>query len=148
MKNVLLATADRHTGAKAEPYFFLFLVLIAVAGVVWQIASTPPPPEATPTPPEPERYESPEFRAARLDYIQKCLNLGVASKVDWGPQPCVWVSPTFYFLPFDEKQTFVGAVYAHCYDGSNAFDEVILRDKFSGKQIGHYSLWSRGLKMK
>lgn len=76
----------------------------------------------------------------RYDLIQKLMNEEVFAKIETPAKaPHVWVAPRFYRLDFDDKQTFLGVVYAYAYDGSDPYDLIILKDSRSGKDIGTFT---------
>lgn len=76
----------------------------------------------------------------RYELIQNLMNERVFAKIETPAKaPHVWVAPRFYALDFDDKQAFVGVVYAYAYDGSDPYDLVVLKDSRSGKDIGTFT---------
>jgi hypothetical protein len=89
---------------------------------------------------------SPEAKAKREKLIQDLLNKEVFQKIEVpGLHPRVWVTPMFYALDFDTKQSFVSVVYAH-YLGDEELGSVNLVDSKTGKNVGRFSVVS-GLEM-
>lgn len=89
----------------------------------------------------------------RLALIEDFINARIFHKVEApGRHPALWVDTRFRLLSFDEKQEFVGAVYAY-YNNTDVLnggtDERIVRilDKYSGKEVGIFGEAWFGLEM-
>ena len=88
----------------------------------------------------------------RKEFIQKLINTGIFSKVDFQERSAtIWVNSSFYLLDFEDKQTFCSVVYT--YVATKAKDDLVnvsLTDALSGKTVGDYGQqWTGfGLKMK
>ncbi len=99
--------------------------------------------------PAPEIDKSPEMQKQREAMIQKLIQQGIFWKVEVpGNLPRLWVRPGFYQLDWDQKQTFVGVVYAYYFDGRGLTDTVRIFDDRTGKEIGDYSQVNPGLRLK
>ena len=84
----------------------------------------------------------------RIVFIDGLIAKGVFKKVEHGKVPKVWVGPEFYLLPFETKQSFVGVVYAYHFEGSHDADVVVLKDYYSGQEVGSFGKAYGGLRMK
>jgi hypothetical protein len=58
--------------------------------------------------------------------------------------PRVWATPTFLSLTFDQKQSFLGVIYAYYLTGT-VDDSVAIIDTITGKEIGRFS--ANGLRL-
>lgn len=58
--------------------------------------------------------------------------------------PRAWATPAFLSLTFDQKQSFLGVIYAYYLTG-NSDDSVAIIDTVSGKEIGRFN--TNGLRM-
>lgn len=86
-------------------------------------------------------------QAGRLKLMEKLGKELVFQKVEVpGNLPRLYVTPRFYTLDFDMKQSFVSVVYAYYFDGKNITDSVRIYDSKSGKEIGGFSM-PGGLKL-
>ena len=73
--------------------------------------------------PKPRVDRSPAKQQGRWAAIQKFIEKGVFTKVGVpGSLPRVHVGPLFYMANFDDKQFFLGVVYAYYFDGSSDLD--------------------------
>lgn len=88
---------------------------------------------------------SPEAQNGREEWIKKMEAMGIFLKLE--DSPFAWVGPAWDGLTFEEKQKAAGVVAAHYYlkNPKNTF--VILKDGYTGKTIGNYSL-DLGLQLK
>ena len=81
--------------------------------------------------------------------IQKLINQGVFIKVEQPAElPHVFVDRAFYSLTFDQKAQFINVVWAYYKTENPRADIVIIKDGYTGKQIGEYAEVYGGLKMK
>ena len=71
----------------------------------------------------------------------------IFQKTEGGQVPKVWVRPGFYILDFDQKQTFLGVVYAYYSVENPTLVVVSIRDAMTNKEIGTFDP-ERGLKLK
>jgi len=108
---------------------------------------------ASETAPTAEKWRQEDMKqSARWNFIQKLVSMGVLHKVDFRHQAAtIWVTPAFYLLDFDTKQSFCSVIYA--YVSTKARSEIVavtLKDRQSGKVVGDYGQqWTGfGLKMK
>ncbi len=94
--------------------------------------------------------KSEKMQADRKKFIEGLIQRGVWGKVTSSPGglPKIWVRPGFYALDFDDKQVFVGVVYAYYFDGKDPLDSVRLIDNNTGKEVGSYNPTLGGLKLK
>jgi len=85
----------------------------------------------------------------RWELIQKLIRAGVFIKVEQPAEfPHVYVGATFYNLTFDEKEQFINVIWAYYKTKNPAADLVVLKDGYTGKEIGKYAEVYGGLKMK
>ncbi len=97
--------------------------------------------------PSPTVDKSPAMQEGRSKLLQKLINAGVFMKTGVpGSLPRVWVARGFYGLTFDQKQSFVGVVYAYYLDGSDKYDSVRVYDGYTNKEIG--SMTTAGLTLR
>lgn len=90
---------------------------------------------------------SPEMQVKRRALIQKLIKEDIFQKVEVpGSLPRVWVRPRFYSANFDEKQSFLGVVYAYHFDRREIGNVVRIFDSLSGKEIGNFT--STGLSLR
>lgn len=128
---------------------FMYLVLRDIAEPSSQPPQRPDRASIPAKPKTPALDKSAAHQQMRKEFIEKLIKTGFFSKVEVpGTLPRVWVTPNFYVLKFDEKQTFIEVVYAYYFDGTRMGDSVRVIDDYSGKEIGTYSLGNPGLKMK
>lgn len=87
-------------------------------------------------------YEDRAKQPYREKLINDMLAEGVFRRIEWGNHNAVaWVDTTFYLLPFEQKQSFCGVIYAFLANKQeNEYVEVLLRDNLSGREIGDYSM--------
>lgn len=100
-----------------------------------------------PTEPDPPRAidKSPEKQAARVQLLGKLQAAGYFGKSECrGSGADVWVQPGFSGLTFEDKQKFVGVVYAWCYDAQKLGQFVRIRSNLTNKEVGMYTA-ERGL---
>lgn len=92
----------------------------------------------------------PEQQQRRKDFIENNLiKYGIIKKVDGGSYPKVWVRSSFYAATFEQKETFMEVIYAYYWpDGGTFLDAIILKDEYTGKEVGSYNPQHGGLKMK
>jgi len=102
------------------------------------------------TPKKPVIPSDPKIQEKRLAFIQQLINDGVFQKVDFPSErlPHVWVTPFFYDLNFDEKQSSINIVYAYSISKNPKLNIVVLFDSKTGKEIGNYAEVYGGLKLK
>ncbi len=90
---------------------------------------------------------SAETQAKRYNYIQELIAKGVILKVEKpSTLPHVWVTPAFYTLDFDMKQTFISVIWTYYIVQDSEATTVRLFDGKTGKQIGTFDQYS-GLKL-
>lgn len=117
----------------------LFLVLLAILGVIIAAAVINPDPPKLPTitPTEANRAKQPERQAL----IQKLISAGIFKAVKTsGPTTArAIVGPAFKRLSFDDKRAFVGVVaeYFRVQDPKRNF--VVLIDWQTNKKVGTFS---------
>lgn len=86
-------------------------------------------------------------QAKRMDTIRELTRLGVFHRLDHQRTvPRLYVGPTWYTVPFEQKQSFAGLVSAYCIVENPNCNLVVLHDWNTGKEIGDMSSW--GLKLK
>ncbi len=84
----------------------------------------------------------------RKALIDKLIAEQVFLKVEMrGLAPRVWVLPRFAQATFDQKQSFISAVYAYYFDGSSVSDFVRVIDGMTGNEIGQFAPASGGLRL-
>lgn len=84
----------------------------------------------------------------RWNLIQKLLNEKIFIKVEKPAQfPHVYVGRIFYSLTFDEKTQFINVVWAYYKTENPRADIVVIKDGYSGKEIGKYAEVYGGLRM-
>lgn len=84
--------------------------------------------------------KSASMQQQRASLIQKLIVGKVFTKTGIpGTTPRVWVGAAFPLLEFDQKQTFVGVVYAYYFDGSDPADTVRVFDGYTDKPIGRFT---------
>lgn len=99
---------------------------------------------ALPQPSVAERAKQPQ----RWDLIQKLINQEIFIKVEQPADlPRVFVGRAFYSLTFDQKAQFINVVYAYYKTENPRANTVIIKDGYTGKQIGKYAEVYGGLKM-
>jgi len=98
-------------------------------------------PSAPPPVARPRIDKSPSKQWERQQLLEKLVKLEAFQKYERVKNGVVaWITPTFYTLDFDQKQNFVGVIYAYYYDGNNPADIVLLVDNKNGKPIGEFTL--------
>ena len=111
-------------------------------------SQSPAPPTSPTRAKTPIIDKSPAMQNKRKKMMQDLIRNGVFEKVTVpGTLPRLWVTPSFYLLDFDTKQSFVSVVYAYYFDGTSYGDVVLIYDNLSGKEVGKYST-VQGLNMK
>lgn len=97
-------------------------------------------PKSTITKPE-------ELQTKRQHMIICLIREGIFDRIEMpGTLPHLWVGPTFMNLDFKTKKSFVEVVYAYYFDRPDRKqieiwgDSVRIKDVFTGKDIGSYSL--------
>ena len=101
-------------------------------------------PESTITKPE-------KLQTKRRDMIVRLIREGIFDRIEMpGTLPRLWVGPSFMNLDFKTKSSFVEVVYAYYFDRPDRKqseiwgDSVRIKDMFTGKEIGSYSLGNLG----
>lgn len=85
----------------------------------------------------------------RREFLQGAIAKGIFTKIEKPfSRPYVWVDAIFMMLSYDQKSTFISVVYAYYFDGSSVSDSVILKNHFTGKEVGTYNRRWMGLKLK
>jgi hypothetical protein len=108
----------------------IVMVLILVAVLLSASCSTSSPTVSQPT-------ADPALQAKRLALIQEGIDRGIFYKFN---ENSVWVKPLFMTLSFDDKQTFVGLVYAYCNGNNPKLDRVFVYDYSTNKIIGSFDI--------
>ena len=99
------------------------------------------------SPREPDETERTKQRK-RLEFIQKLIAQQLFIKVEKPAlYPRVFVGQGFYVLTFDEKAQFINVVWAFYKTEDPKADIVLIKDGYSGKEIGKYAEVYGGLKM-
>lgn len=121
------------------------VLFIIVGGIValamFSLSRNPLPLTATAAPAAPLVSEAEKARQpARWELIQKLISKGVFTKVECraGGLPKLYVGRAFYLLPIDDKKTFVHAVWSYYVTENADSNIVVLRDGYSGKDVGKY----------
>jgi len=86
--------------------------------------------------------KSEETQAKRKVLIQKMIDKGLITKVATSGR--VHVTPRFSTLDFDDKQKFIGVIYAYVHDGRDEFAIVQVFDSRTNKNVGVFTQ-QRGL---
>lgn len=108
---------------------------------------------ASPTTPAPVSIDasidaSAEMQAKRYNFIQDLVAKGIILKFEKpATLPHVWVTPTFYALDFDMKETFISVVWTYYIVQDSKATTVILYDSKTGKQVGVFAKEYGGLKL-
>ena len=86
----------------------------------------------------------------RLKLIDDLIREGVFKSHRRGKSGVVRVvvTPKFKALDFDQKNAFVGVIYAYYFDSTAESNLVIVEDSKTGNDIGSFSSVSAGLRMK
>lgn len=128
------------------------IALVAVLGFLKFMPSEPAPRPAEPPQPAPVAAspppldKSPEAQARRADLIGRLTVQGVFTKTETpGNLPRLFVGPRFHLLDIDDKEKFLGVVYAYFFSGTGPTDLVRVFDGRTGKEIGTFD--RTGLKM-
>jgi len=83
---------------------------------------------------------SPAMQAKRLQLIEQMRQNNIIQKIDIpGTIPHVWVTPVFYALNYDEKNTFIGVIAAYYSAINSSSVALTLYDSRSGKKVGYFS---------
>jgi hypothetical protein len=99
------------------------------------VASKPSTPPAAPT-----VDKSPEKQKEREKLINELQQRGVLGNIECrSAGATAVVGRNFYQLDFETKQSFIGVVYAYCFDGTKDFVGIQLRDIRTNKKIGEFS---------
>jgi hypothetical protein len=89
--------------------------------------------------------KGPEIQADRARFIAQLQAEGVLGKVNCSTYAAdAKVTAAFDALPFDEKQSALGVVYAFCFDSKKLGNFVTLRSQTTNKDLGTYTV-ERGL---
>ncbi len=97
--------------------------------------------QAPVVPSRPAVDKSSVAQAKREQLIQKLIVNRIFLKTGVpGNLPRVWVGAPFYALEFDQKQAFVGVIYAYYFDGFRRDDVVRVFDGYTNKSIGQFTL--------
>lgn len=97
-------------------------------------------PKSSSSPSKPAIDKSPEKEKEREKLINDLQQRGVLGKVECrGSGATAIVGRSFYPLDFDTKQSFVGVVYAYCFDGTKDYVSIQLRDISTNKKVGEFS---------
>lgn len=84
--------------------------------------------------------KSPEMQAGREELIQDLQRRNVFGEIECrSAGATAIVDSVFYSLDFEDKQKFVGVVYAFCFDGTRKYVGVTLRDIRTNKEVGTFS---------
>lgn len=90
--------------------------------------------------PKPAIDKSPDKQNGREKLIADLQQRGVFGKIecrDTGATAVV--GSTFYPLDFETKQSFIGVVYAFCFDGTKDYVAITLRDISTNNKVGEFS---------
>ena len=92
---------------------------------------------------------SPQMQEKRRQFIGKLIDQKIIMKVkqEEGTYPRIHVDRGFYELSFDQKETLMNAVLSYYYAQNPKLKTAILKDGYTGKDIGDFSI-QRGLKLK
>lgn len=160
------ATACPKCGAPQKKPISLFTWLVIVVLSVWAIG-TMTSPSSKPLSEESEASDisrsddqaksslfsskidkSAEAQKKRKELIERLIGRGLFEKIEVpGSLPRLWVTPAFYALEFDSKESFVSVVYAYYFDGDDLSDSVLIFDSKTGKRVGSYSSVNPGLQL-
>lgn len=93
------------------------------------------------TPPHtPAIDKSPEKQKQRGKLLNDLQQRGVLGKIECRKAGATAVvGRNFYQLDFDTKQSFIGVVYAYCFDGTQDHVGIQLRDISTNKKVGEFS---------
>jgi hypothetical protein len=103
--------------------------------------------------PKPEPWitidKSRSMQKERRDLLTKLDGLKVIKAPSKPRADTVHVSvrDRFMALSFEEKDRFMGVLYAYAFDGTSLTDRVVLFDYYTGKEVGQYTLTVPGLEM-
>jgi len=90
-----------------------------------------------------------DIQAKRLDAVRKLTSSGIIYKLEKPGLFChLWVGPPFASLPFDDKQQIAHVVYSYCNTTDARATIVVLKDSRTGKEVGEFSTYSGGLRLK
>lgn len=105
-------------------------------------------------PPKIKRTADADLQAKRADIIERMRAEGVIHKIEMDDPPRMHVKPRFYALPFDQKTSFAGVVFAWYYKTPPNAEKHELPDPgwleivdyASGRKVGKFdAIW--GLEM-
>ena len=101
-----------------------------------------------PEPKKPTVDKSEKMQKGRQELLGKLMGEKVFTKYEAGTTGTAraYVAPRFYTLDFDQKQNFVGVVFAYYFDGAGNFDMVRLIDSRTNKTVGSFTQ-ETGLKL-
>jgi hypothetical protein len=91
------------------------------------------------------KAEPPETQERRKKLIADLQRQGIFGKIECrSGGATAWVSPRFYLISFDDKQSFASVVYVYCHGRADDTGFVTLKDDRTGKDVGTF--WgNRGL---
>lgn len=88
----------------------------------------------------PKYTASAELQQERLNLFDQCIDKGIFYKlVNHETYPQLWVDSGFYLLDFAQKDIFTNAVWAYYQSNNTGRVVLMIYDRYSGKDIGHYS---------
>jgi thioredoxin-related protein len=120
--------------------FILIIVSLFISACSTQTTAPAPTPTST-------IDASAEMQAKRYDFIQDLIAQGILLKVEKpSTLPHAWVTPLFYSLNFDDKQSFISVVWTYYFVKDSKATTVILYDSKTGKQIGTFNEY-KGLEL-
>jgi len=120
---------------------------VYLGGQLFETDKSPSNPDTAPAPVTTPQVDQ-ELQQKRYDLIQDLIAQGIFSKVEVpGSLPHVWVTPMFHALNFDDKEAFIGVVFAYYIAVNPEYDIVALYDNKTGKEIGVFAEVYGGLKL-
>ena len=92
------------------------------------------------TSPQPTIDKNPEKQKEREKLITDLQQRGVFGKIECRDSGATAVAGNaFYSLDFDTKQSFVGVVYAYCFNGAQSYVSISIKDIRTNKKIGTFT---------
>ena len=88
-----------------------------------------------------------DVQSERDQLIKELIRMGVFLKVEKPARLCrLYTGPRWPAATIDQKRAFANVVYSYCVTADPSANIVIIRDGYSGKDIGEYSSYV-GLKL-
>jgi hypothetical protein len=136
-----VAATKKKTGCLTWVIAGIFALAI-LSAIISRCASDSTTTTAAPTPaaPTPTIDKSEKSQAERKRLIDDLQKRGILGDVQCRTSGATTVvGRGFAQLDFEAKQSFLGVVYAWCFDGSQSYVTVTLKDIGSNKQVGVFS---------